>query len=73
MPSGSATVTAPIGPGRSATALAISNIRTIVFDTRLATVRVQTQTGRWVDFDANATATISATAASGVFTFTVNQ
>jgi hypothetical protein len=73
MPSGQATVTAPIGAGVTATALVMSNIRGIEFDTRLAVVRVTQNDGRVVNFDANATATITATASSGVFTFTVNQ
>lgn len=73
MPSGSATVTAPIGPGKTATALAMSNIRSINFDTLRAVVSVTQTDGRVVDFDANATATITATAVSGVFTFVVNQ
>jgi hypothetical protein len=73
MPSGSATVTSKIGPAVTATALAFSNIRAINFDTLRAVVSVTLSDGRVVDFDANATATITATAASGVFTFVVNQ
>lgn len=73
MPSGLATVTAPIGPGRTATALVLSAIQNINFDTRRGVLSIQDGNSKWTDFDCNATTTITATAASGVFTFTVSQ
>ena len=73
MSSGQATVGAPIGPGLTAADIVMSNIRAINFDTLRGVVSVTLSSGRVVDFDANATATITATAASGVFAFVVDQ
>ncbi len=71
--SGTATITAPIGPAVTATSLVFTGIRSITFDTLLASVAVMKADGTVVTFDAKATATITATASSGVFTFTVSQ
>lgn len=73
MPSGQSTVTAPIGPGLSAAAQVLTGIRSIEFDTVRAVLNVTKDNGQVVSYDINATATITATAVAGVFTFTVAQ
>lgn len=73
MPSGKITVTAPTGAGSSVTALVLNNVRNIIFDTARAVLLVTKDDDTVVSFDINATATITATASSGVFTFTVSQ
>lgn len=67
------TVTAPTGPGDSASAVVFTNAREFHLNGVNGTVEVKDQTGRSFFFDANATTTITATAASGVFAVTVSQ
>jgi hypothetical protein len=67
------TVTAPIGPGDSASAVVISNARAFHLNGGNGTVEVVDSTGKSIFFDANATTTLTATASSGVFTVTVAQ
>ena len=73
MPSGQTTVTAPIGPALTASAQVLAGVRRVSFDSVRAVLDVETANGRVVSYDINATTTITATAASGVFTFTVSQ
>lgn len=73
MPSGTATVTAPTGAGSSVTALVMTGIRLIAFDTARAVLAVTLADDTVRTFDINATTTITATAAAGVFTFTISQ
>jgi hypothetical protein len=73
MPSGTLTITAPTGAGSSVSALVLTNVRNINFDTARAVLAVTLQDDTVRSFDINATTTITATAASGVFTFTVAQ
>lgn len=71
--SGQTTVTAPIGPGLTATSQVITGVREVVFDTLAAALRVMKSDGTVVNYDLKATTTVTATASSGVFTFTVSQ
>lgn len=73
MPSGRITVTAPTGAGSSVSSLVLTNVRNINFDTARAVLLVTKEDDTVVSFDINATTTITATAAAGVFTFVVSQ
>ena len=71
--SGTVTVTAPDGPGLSVTALAFTEVRQVNFDPIAASLSVMLANGQVRVFDLKATTTITATASSGTFTFTVAQ
>lgn len=67
------TVTAPTGPGLSASVVVFQNAREFHLNGGSGTVEVKDQTGRSFFFDCNATTTVTGTAAAGVFTVTVSQ
>ncbi len=71
--SGTATVTAPIGPAVTATAVVFTGVQAVNFDPIGCTLSVTLSNGQVRIFDTRATTTITATASSGVFTFTVSQ
>ncbi len=73
MPSGTVTVTAPTGPGDTVTALVLSNVRLVSFDTVRAALAVTLADDTVRNFDLFATTTITATASAGVFTFVIQQ
>lgn len=73
MPNGTVTITAPTGPGVLASAQVITNVRQLAFNFDEPTAQITYEDGRVQSFDLSATATITATAASGVFTVTINQ
>jgi len=68
-----ATVTGKTGPGVTVTALVFTNPRQVNFDLNAQQLSVMDSIGYVSTFDLHATATITATASSGVFTFTVSQ
>lgn len=71
--SGQTTVTAPIGPGLSASAQVFTGVRQVLFDPIAASLQVMKSDGSVVVYDLAVTTTITATASAGVFTFTVSQ
>lgn len=70
---GTATITAPIGPGLTTTAAVYTGVRELKFDLIAASLQVMLADGSVKTFDLKATTTITATASSGTFTFTVSQ
>jgi hypothetical protein len=70
---GKVTVTAPIGPGVTATALAFTDVRLVDFDPIGCVLNVYGKNGKLHSFDTRNTTTITATASAGVFTFTISQ
>lgn len=70
---GTAIITAPIGAAVSAAALVFTNVRYVMFDTVRANVDITLADGTVKSFDTKATSTVTATASSGVFTFTIQQ
>ena len=70
--SGSATVTAPVGAGEVATALAISGIRKITFDIDKEMLFIQQGDGRVVEFAYDTIATITYVIAAKVATITAS-
>jgi len=73
MPNGTVTITARTGPGILAAAQVITNVRQLALNFTLPTAEITYNDGRVQSFDMLATATITATAASGVYTVTINQ
>ena len=71
--SATVTVTAPTGAGSSVSAKAFTNVRNINIDPIGTVLQLTLEDGSVREFDLAATATITATAASGVFTFTFAQ
>lgn len=70
---GTATITAPTGPGVSATSLVFTGVRLIAFDPIAASVAITLADGSVKSFDMKATTTLTGTASAGTFTFTVSQ
>jgi hypothetical protein len=70
--SGSATVTAPVGAGLTATAIILSNIRRIEFDILKEMLYVTQSDGRVVEFAYDTIATVTYTIAGQVATITVS-
>lgn len=68
-----ATITAPIGPGDSTSAVVFTTCRAIHFNGANGVCEVVDSTGKSFFFDSNLTTTITATALAGVWTFTVSQ
>lgn len=70
--SGSATVTAPVGTGQTATAVTLSDIRKIEFDINREMLFVTESDGRVVEFAYDTIATVTYTIASRVATITIS-
>jgi len=68
----SSTVTAPVGAGEVATALALTNNRKIIFDIEKEMLFIQQADGRMVEFAYDTIATVTYTIASKVATVTVS-
>lgn len=66
------TVTAPIGPGDASTAVVFQNCRAVHFNGANGVIQVEDQTGKSFFYDANTVQTVTATAAAGVWTFTIS-
>jgi hypothetical protein len=73
MSTGNATVTSTYGPGRSAVATVISDVKSCNFDIERDVLRLTTGTNHVVqDFSYDALATITYTVSGGVATITVS-
>lgn len=72
----SATITSKTGPAQTVTALAITDVRSFLFNLtgpNQSTLKITKTDGSVRDFDIAATATVTATISSGVMALTINQ
>ena len=70
--SANTTVTAPIGAGEAAVALALNTNRKICFDIDKEILSIQLANGRWVDYAYDTIATVTYTIAAKVATVTAS-
>jgi hypothetical protein len=72
-PSGTATVTAPIGPDLDATALVLTNVVNIDFQLNRGILQItQSSPSKITDFALSGSNTITLTASAGAYTLTVS-
>ena len=70
---GTATITAPTGPGLMVEGIVFTGVRELSLNPVNASLAMMLENGQVRQFDLKATTTLTATASSGVFTVTVDQ